>query len=1036
MNPVCNHCGDELLAGVAGRRCPKCLLELALSTRGDEIASAGADFPWAGQRLGGYELLRELGRGGMGIVYQARQIRLNRVVALKLILSGRFASHQEVLRFRAEAEAAANLRHPNIVAIYETGDDHGQHFFSMEYVEGRDLAAMVRDFPLPAKTAARYGEVIARAIHYAHEQGTLHRDLKPSNILLDPTDQVRITDFGLAKRLRGDGGITATGQALGSPNFMPPEQAAGHRQGWGPAGDVYGIGAILYHLLTGRPPFQAATVEEVLRQVHELEPVAPRVLNSSIPQDLETVCLKCLEKDPAKRYASAAQLADELGRFMRDEPIQARPAGRGEKVRRWCRRKPLIAGLLAALGMVVLLGAGGVLWQWRRATESATALRHGLYAADINLASHVRSAKDINRAANLLRRHVPQRGEEDLRGFEWRYLSGLCRGEEAVSILAHTAEVVSVAVMPDGESFLTLGKDQTVKLWNLKTHQLKATLKQLAGAPLNSLAVAADGQRAAACDGVGVTLWNCADWSEIMTLNEPAVSLAYSPSKGELATSTGTGIKVWDLKSWMSKTLGNGPLERFAYSPDGRVIAVARREELELHDSASGDLLTRLPGKIQDHAYSLTFSPEGKFLATGGMYGEVLVWDVASRQVAAKFSPHGSFVSGLAFSPDGKWLATGGSDQFVTLGRVDGWRKEEELYRHSNSIWSLAFTPDSRSLLTASRDHTVKFWNVSREAKVSLLGDAQSLVGFLPDSQIAVTLDADTTLRYWDVASLRETDRHQLSTHATASLGALSADGRTVAIGFQDGAVELRRLPTSELWHRDSGGTNAIFALQFSADGQILASISVSLQKGPSTLGKLMLWNVASGERLMALTDSLGGQAGAVAFSPDQGLLAISRSDHSILLWDRAHHKPYHVLQGHTWDVSGLLFSADSRTLVSSSWDTSVRFWNVVTGQETARMPGLPVAAGPACFSPDGRTLAATFVGNAIQLWQVWNQQELLSLQWNGRFVGALHFTPDGSTLGTGRFLPLSPDGGVQLWRAPWSEVSEGKAPVGGQSGR
>ncbi len=329
-NSRCQRCNAELTAQAIGGLCANCLLKLALEppradTFGEEETPGGLSQPKRIRYLGGYELVEEIARGGMGVVYKARQVSLNRIVAVKVILSGQFASKEEVLRFRAEAEAAAHLRHPNIVAIYETGEWDGQPFFSMDYVAGRTLADLVRDAPLPAKRAAAYVKKIAEAIHYAHEQGILHRDLKPSNILIDEHDEPRITDFGLAKRMQKESFLTVTGQVLGSPNFMPPEQAGGGGKA-GHYSDVYGLGAILFYLVTGRPPFVAPTLAELLHQVRNLEPVSPRLLQASVPEDAAFVCLKCLEKEPARRYPTARLLADELDRFLGDEPVLAASA--------------------------------------------------------------------------------------------------------------------------------------------------------------------------------------------------------------------------------------------------------------------------------------------------------------------------------------------------------------------------------------------------------------------------------------------------------------------------------------------------------------------------------------------------------------------------------------------------------------------------------------------------------------------------------------------------------------------------------------
>ncbi len=273
--------------------------------------------------FGDYELLEEIARGGMGIVFKARQRKLDRIVAVKMILAGQFASREQALRFRVEAEAAARLQHPNIVRIHETGEQDGQPYFSMDYVEGGNLASLVREKPLPAKRAAGYVKTIAEAIHYAHEQGILHRDLKPSNVLIDHADQPHVTDFGLAKRMTKESFLTVTGDVMGSPNFMPPEQAGAKGGKAGRYSDVYSLGGILFYLVTGRPPFLSDTVAETMHHVLNTEPVSPRLLNPSVPQDIATICLKCLEKEPAKRYQTAQQMADDLGRFLRDEPLLA-----------------------------------------------------------------------------------------------------------------------------------------------------------------------------------------------------------------------------------------------------------------------------------------------------------------------------------------------------------------------------------------------------------------------------------------------------------------------------------------------------------------------------------------------------------------------------------------------------------------------------------------------------------------------------------------------------------------------------------------
>ncbi len=289
----------------------------------DALAAEALDRAAEARVFGDYELLHEIARGGMGVVFKARQRSLDRIVALKMISAGEFATKEQALRFRVEAEVAARLQHPNIVRIYETGEHVGRPYFSMDYVAGGNLAALVREKPLPAKRAAAYVKTIAEAIHYAHEQGILHRDLKPSNVLIDDADQPRVTDFGLAKRMTKESFLTVTGDVMGSPSFMPPEQAGGKGVKAGRSSDVYGLGAILFYLVSARPPFVAGNVAETLHHVLNSDPVSPRMYNPGVPAELAAVCLKCLAKGPEKRYQTAQEVADELRRFLNDEPILA-----------------------------------------------------------------------------------------------------------------------------------------------------------------------------------------------------------------------------------------------------------------------------------------------------------------------------------------------------------------------------------------------------------------------------------------------------------------------------------------------------------------------------------------------------------------------------------------------------------------------------------------------------------------------------------------------------------------------------------------
>jgi serine/threonine protein kinase/N-acetylneuraminic acid mutarotase len=375
----CSKCGAEVPGGDLQGLCPACVAKVAFVGESENETVPLRDLAADGVRFfGDYELLDEIARGGMGVVYKARQISLNRTVAVKMILAGQLASPADVQRFLAEAEAAADLQHPNIVAIHEVGQYEGQHYFSMAFVEGENLTQLAQERGGTdvkwCRRAATYVKTIAEAIDYAHQRGTLHRDLKPSNILIDAFDQPRITDFGLARRVKRDSDLTMSGQIIGSPNFMPPEQAAGRRAEIGPQSDVYSLGALLYFLLTNKPPFQGDTVHDTLTKVLNRDPEPPRALNRAIPRDLETIGLKCLEKSPARRYPSAQALADDLGRFLNSEPVTARPITRPLRLWRRVQRHRVSASLAAALVLLCIV----LVFMAERGFNSPTGIHRGL----------------------------------------------------------------------------------------------------------------------------------------------------------------------------------------------------------------------------------------------------------------------------------------------------------------------------------------------------------------------------------------------------------------------------------------------------------------------------------------------------------------------------------------------------------------------------------------------------------------------------------------------------------------------------------
>ena len=531
-NPrTCSACSTPLPDDAPGGLCPQCLMQGVL-TPGERI-----------QYFGNYELLEEIALGGMGIVWRARQTSLNRVVALKMIRGGILAGGEDVKRFRAEAEAAAGLQHPNIVAIHEIGEHEGQHYFSMDFVEGQNLDAFGDGRPLVSERAAQLLATIAGAVEFAHQRGIVHRDLKPQNVMIDAAGQPRLTDFGLAKRMDLDSGLTQTGAIIGSPSYMAPEQAQGRHDLIGVRSDVYSLGAILYATLTGRAPFQAATAMETMRQVVDAEPAPPRRVNPSVPADLETICLKCLEKDPARRYASAQEFADDLTRFLRHEPIHARPATAFDRARKWAKREPAQVVTLGVIVAAVLVLLGGVLLANR-------GLNQRYWQSLLNLARAERFTQNRARSLDAIAEAARIRIDPGLR-------------DEAIQTLAQAGvrlerrvpygKEASFALSADGDLLMAAGtvdsypgskriETPRVKVWETATGKL---LNEIAWEPLGPLPAFSPDSRVVAlpqADDV-IVIWEPRTGKELGRVPGKG-ALMFSPDNQWLAIAESNSVKI------------------------------------------------------------------------------------------------------------------------------------------------------------------------------------------------------------------------------------------------------------------------------------------------------------------------------------------------------------------------------------------------------------------------------------------------------------------------------------------------------------
>jgi len=955
----------------------------------------------------GYEPLGELGRGGMGVVYRARHVKLNRVCAVKMILAGGHAGQAERQRFEAEAQAIARLQHPGIVQVFEVGEHQGHAFMALEFCPGGSLDRRLRDKPPTAREAAAIVRALAEAMQAAHDENVLHRDLKPAYVLIAGDGTVKVTDFGLAKKL-DEAGQTQTGAVMGTPSYMPPEQASGVRD-LGPAVDVYALGAVLYECLTGRPPYRGATAMDTILQVLGDEPVAVRQLNPQASADLETICHKCLQKDAKKRYASAQELADDLGRFLDGRPITARPVSSFERGYRWVKRNPAVSALSAAV--LLVLGAGVVaswiLAAWalyekgnaevlakaegeanlfaqgqkkladdkageaRREAAAAKAqarrAEDARHAIQIDNAMRARQEGGYDRMATLLAEMLPKYHQT----WETRYVRNLWLKEAwPLRVFGHfgddagngnTGQVFSAVFSPDGKRVVTGSKDKTARVWDVETGQEKAVLRGHTDL-VRSVAVSPDGKR-------------------ILTASHDQTA------------------RVWDAETGQPKVTFLGHTAHVvgvSFSPDGtRVLTHGSDKTVRVWDAETGRELVTVKGHTH-YFTSAVFSPDGKRILTASDDQTARLWDAETGRENAVLKGDAGGIESAVFSPDGKRVVTGNKDKTARVWDVETGQEKAVLRGHTDPVLRVSFSQDGRRILTASQDKTAKVWDAEtgQVTATLLVGGWDGILYFSPDGKCI-----RAGHRLWDAQTgeLKAT----FSSSQVARHLCFSPDNKRFLMAGPDGLVHL--------WDAESGlergvlkgHTGSVVPACFSPDGQRVLTRSQDRTA--------RVWDAATG-REKAVLKGHTDHVQSASFSPNGMHILTASSDKTARLWDAETGQQLALLNGHTDQVWYACFGPDGQRVLTGSHDKTARVWDATTGRELAALTGHTGMVTSVCFSLDGtRILTGCSVGaraggtlGEARVWDAATGKELAVLMGHAGGVYSVCFSPDGRRILTG----------------------------------
>jgi WD40 repeat protein len=984
--------------------------------------SGGGELPAA---LGPFRIVREVGRGGMGVVYEAVQEPLGRRVALK-VLPPEYARRPGFReRFQREAAAAARLHHTNIVPVFASGECDGTLFFAMQYIDGRtaaELLAAPRGGTAPAGRArevARLGLQAAEALAYAHAHGILHRDVKPANLLVDEQETLWVADFGLAKA-EGSDDLTGTGELVGTLRFLAPERFEGVCDA---RSDVYALGVTLYELLALRPAFDEADRLQLVQRIGQgAEPLRRRA--PWVPADLETVVHKALTVEPAGRYATARELAEDLRRFLDDQPVRARRLGPWGRLRRWARRRPAVAALLALVALVSAAGLAGVLLAYGQAVRAEKTARDEAKRADDKAAEAQLKEKEALWQAHLARLgridaqllandhagalQVLDQLSPEYRGWEYGYLRRRIEGTPLI-LRGHEQGVTAVCYSSDGTRLASASLDRTVKLWDAKSGAQIATLRGHTHFVFR-VAYSPDGtQLASASDDKTVKLWDAKSGAEIATLRghtASVLSVAYSPDGTRLASgSEDKTVKLWDAKSGAEVATLRGhtaSVLSVAYSPDGSRLASAAAGDdgIKLWDARSGTEIATLRGH-GGGVHAVCYSPDGTRLASASEDKTVKLWDAQSGAEIATLRGHTESVHSVAYSPDGSRLASASWDRTVKLWDAKSGAQIATLRGHTDSVRSVAYSPDGTRLASGSGDQTVKFWDaISSPQFATLRGHTSSVcsVAYSPDGSRLASASLDRTVKLWDakigaqIATLRgHTD--------FVFRVAYSPDGTRLASASQDHTIKLWDAKSGAQIATLRGHTDSVDAVAFSPDGTRLASVGGALHKP----GQVKIWDAHSGAELA----SLRGHADwvrSVVYSPDGTHLATASNDTTVKIWDAHSGVEFATLRGHTEGVFSVAYSPDGTRLASASADQTVRLWDASSGAEIATLRGHTAAVRSLAFSPDGTRLVSVSDDDTVKVWHVLTGIELATLRGHTDPVFWVAYSPDGTRLATGSY--------------------------------